>query len=68
MESFYKILKKELIHDVNFDNPEKAQLEIFRYIETCYNTKRVHSSFIASFQSNLKEDILEFAYLYVNFS
>lgn len=32
MESSYKTLKRELIHDANFGNPEQAQLEIFKYI------------------------------------
>lgn len=44
MESFYKTIKRELIHDANFASIEQAQLEIFKYIETYYNTKRLHSS------------------------
>jgi len=44
MESFYKTLKRELIHDAHFDTPEQAQMEIFKYNETYYNTKRMHSS------------------------
>lgn len=44
MESFYKTLKRELVHDADFEAPEQAQMEIFKYIETYYNTKRMHSS------------------------
>jgi len=44
MESFYKTIKRELIYGANFATPEQAQIEIFKYIETYYNTKRMHSS------------------------
>lgn len=44
MESFYKTIKRELIQDANYESPEQAQKEIFKYIEIYYNTKRMHSS------------------------
>ncbi|MBP2643345.1 MAG: transposase for insertion sequence element [Firmicutes bacterium] len=44
MESFYRTIKRELIQDANFETPEQAQHEIFKYIELYYNTKRMHSS------------------------
>lgn len=44
MESFYRTIKRELIHDAHFETPEQAQQEIFKYIELYYNTKRMHSS------------------------
>lgn len=44
MESFYRTIKRELIQDANFETPEQAQQEIFKYIELYYNTKRIHSS------------------------
>ena len=44
MESFYRTLKRELIKDSNYENPEQAQIDIFKYIETYYNTKRMHSA------------------------
>ena len=44
MESFYKTLKRELINDANFTSIDQAQMEIFKYIETYYNTKRIHSA------------------------
>ena len=44
MESFYRTIKRELIREAKFETPEKAQQEIFKYIEMYYNTKRMHSS------------------------
>ena len=44
MESFYRTIKRELIRESKFETPEKAQQEIFKYIEMYYNTKRMHSS------------------------
>ena len=41
MESFYKTLKRELVNDANFATIEQAQLEIFKYIESCYNIPNV---------------------------
>lgn len=44
MESFYRTLKRELVQDAYYDNPEQARQDIFRYIELYYNTKRIHSA------------------------
>ncbi|NFV12492.1 IS3 family transposase [Clostridium sp. FAM 1755] len=44
MESFYRIIKRELIQDVKYKTHEQAQKEIFKYIEAWYNRKRLHSS------------------------
>jgi len=44
MESFYKTIKRELINEADFQSIDQAQLEIFKYIETYYNTKRMHSA------------------------
>lgn len=44
MESFYKTLKRELVKGAKYDHPDQAGRDIFRYIETYYNTKRMHSS------------------------
>lgn len=43
MEYFYKTIKRELINDANFTSIDQAQLEIFKYIETYYNTKQLYS-------------------------
>ena len=44
MESFYRTLKRELVQGADYDNPEQARMDIFKYIETYYNTKRIHSA------------------------
>lgn len=44
MESFYRTLKRELVQGADYDTPEQARLEIFKYIETYYNTNRMHSA------------------------
>ncbi len=44
MESFYRTIKRELIQDSKYENPEQAQKDIFKYIEMYYNTKRMHSA------------------------
>ena len=38
MESFYKTLKRELINDAHFETRAEATQEIFKYIDTYYNT------------------------------
>ena len=44
IESFFKTLKTDLINDKDYTNQEKAKIDVFRYIETFYNRKRIHSS------------------------
>ena len=44
MESFFATLKKELVHRERFRNRAEARLKIVEYIETWYNSKRIHSS------------------------
>jgi hypothetical protein len=36
MDSFYRALNRELVQDANYDNPEQAHMEIFKYIETYF--------------------------------
>ncbi|MBZ6484797.1 hypothetical protein CCZ20_28260 [Priestia aryabhattai] len=43
MESFYKTIKRELIHDAKFTTPDQARKEVFKYIELHSNIKRMHS-------------------------
>lgn len=42
-ESFFGTLKMELVHHEKYKTREQARLSIFDYIETFYNTKRLHS-------------------------
>lgn len=43
-ESFFHTLKTELTHHEQFKTREEAKLAIFKYIETYYNPKRMHSA------------------------
>jgi putative transposase len=42
-ESFFGTLKTELVHHERYKTREEARLNIFDYIETFYNRKRLHS-------------------------
>ena len=42
-ESFFGILKSELVHHERYKTREEARLSIFDYIETFYNKLRLHS-------------------------
>jgi putative transposase len=44
MESFYRTIKRELIIDGNFQCIDDVRVSVFRYIETYYNTRRMHSA------------------------
>jgi len=43
-ESFFSLLKKELIQGRRFKTKREAHTEIYQYIEFFYNRKRIHSS------------------------
>jgi putative transposase len=43
-ESFFATLKKELVHDEDYQTREEARVSIFEYIEVFYNNHRLHSS------------------------
>ena len=44
VESFFNTLKTEWLYRQELKNKEKIKLEVFSYIETFYNTRRLHSS------------------------
>lgn len=44
MESFFGTLKKELVHDEDYQTRQEARQSIFEYIEVFYNRKRRHSA------------------------
>ena len=44
MESFFASLKKELVHDEDYQTREEARGSIFEYIEVFYNRVRRHST------------------------
>jgi len=41
-ESFFKTLKTELIYHNRYETRHQAELAVFEYIETFYNTTRRH--------------------------
>lgn len=44
MESFFKTLKVERIHQVRYDTRMKARLDIVDWIEDWYNRQRLHTA------------------------
>ncbi len=46
IESFHAVLKKEEIYRNIYKNYEYAKKAIFEYIESFYNSKRLHSAFV----------------------
>jgi transposase InsO family protein len=44
MESFWAMLKSELVHQRRYATRQEARQSIFEYIEVFYNRKRLHSS------------------------
>jgi putative transposase len=43
-ESFFALLKTELVHHEDFRTRSEAQLSVFQWIEGNYNRRRIHSS------------------------
>lgn len=43
-ESFFRILKMELIHQMEIKSMETTKAEIFEFVEIWYNRKRIHAS------------------------
>ena len=43
-ESFFKTLKSELIYYEDYKTIQQSKTGVFEYIETWYNTRRLHSS------------------------
>jgi transposase InsO family protein len=43
-ETFFSLLKKELVYLTVFETREQARREVFEYIEIFYNRQRIHSS------------------------
>ncbi|MBT5017876.1 MAG: IS3 family transposase, partial [Planctomicrobium sp.] len=44
MESFFGTLKKELVHQEQYESRVAARRSLFEYIEAFYNTIRKHSA------------------------
>lgn len=43
IESFHATLKKEYVHNENFENLESLRSGMYEYIEIWYNNSRIHS-------------------------
>ena len=43
-ESFFKLIKSELVYHCNYASRQEARNSIFEYTKTFYNSKRIHSS------------------------
>ena len=56
IESFHSILKKEQVNNVQYYDYESAKLDLFIFIESWYNRKRIHSS-IDYITPQMKEDL-----------
>lgn len=57
IESFHSILKKEQVNNVQYLDFESAKLDLFIFIESWYNRKRIHGS-IGYITPQMKEDLI----------
>ena len=55
-ESFVSTLKAELVSGMKFPSRQAARTAIFEYLETFYNTRRLHSSLGYMSPSDFEED------------
>lgn len=53
-ESFFKTLKVEHIYHQSFKTFREAELSVFEYIETWYNTNRIHTTLKTSIKNKKK--------------
>jgi putative transposase len=58
-ESFVSTLKAELVSNLEFPSRQAAKTAIFAYLETFYNTRRLHSSLGYRSPADFEEDRME---------
>jgi putative transposase len=58
-ESFVSTLKAELVSRLEFPTRQAARTAIFEYLETFYNTRRLHSSLGYRSPADFEDDSLE---------
>ncbi len=58
-ESFVPTLKAELVSNLEFPSRQAARMAIFEYLETFYNTRRLHSSLGYRSPADFEEDRME---------
>jgi len=56
-ESFFKSLKKECVYRNTYLTRKESELSVFQWIETWYNTNRIHSSLAINQLKNLKNQL-----------
>ena len=59
-ESFFRLLKTELVHHKRFKTRAEANQAIFEYIEVFYNRQRLHSTNDYMFLVNYELKMLEY--------
>ena len=58
-ESFVSTLKAELVSNLEFSSRQAARTAVFEYLETFYNTRRLHSSLGYRSPADFEEDGME---------
>ncbi len=58
-ESFVSTLKVELVSRMEFPTRQAAKTAVFEYLETFYNTRRLHSSLGYRSPADFEEDRIE---------
>ena len=58
-ESFVSTLKAEMVSNMEFPTRQAAKTAIFEYLETFYNTRRLHSSLGYMSPADFEEDRME---------
>ena len=58
-ESFVSTLKAELVSRMRFPSRQAARSAIFEYLETFYNSRRLHSSLGYRSPAEFEEDRIE---------
>jgi transposase InsO family protein len=43
-ESFFSTIKRELVNRYKWDNADNLRIHLFEWIETWYNSRRLHTS------------------------
>ena len=61
IESFWGILKNELVHHYNYKTREEAKAEIAKYIELFYNQQRIQKGLDFRTSNQMAEDFYKLA-------
>lgn len=61
IESFWGILKNELVHHYNYQTREEAQVDIIKYIELFYNQRRIQKGLDFKTPNQMAEDFYKLA-------